>query len=277
MEFLKRRVCEDFIERLAGVQRRFDVALDLGARGGVFARMLESAGHDARIGWLVETDLAPAMLAGRGGPRVVADEERLPFAPASFDLVASSLAMHWVNDLVGSMIQIRRALRPDGLMLCAMLGGATLVELRRTLTETDLQETGGAGPRVSPFIDAPDAADLLRRAGFAMPVVDVDRLVVRYDHPLKLIADLRAMGESNALLERTRTPLTRRSLARTCQAYIDSFAGADGRIPATFEIVTMTGWAPDPGQPTAARRGSAKARLEDALDEIRRRRGEGQV
>jgi SAM-dependent methyltransferase len=271
-EFLRLRVVDDLLDRIELVDRRFDSVLDLGARRGLFARRAAASPLADRIGAVIETDSALPMLRGRDSIGVVADEERLPFAPASFDLVVSALALHWVNDLVGALIQIRQALRPDGLMLCAMLGGATLVELRRSFMEADLRMSAGAGPRVSPFIDASDAGDLLRRSGFAMPVVDVDRVVVRYDHPLRLMADLRAMGETNALFERARAPLSRATLAKACEVYVDTFAGADGRVTASFEIITLTGWAPHPLQPKPAPRGSGQTRLAAALGEIRQRR-----
>jgi SAM-dependent methyltransferase len=205
------------------------------------------------------------MLAHRGGPRVALDEERLPFAEASLDLVVSTLGLHWTNDVVGALIQIRRALKPDGLFLGAFLGGSTLTELRQALTEAEAELLGGAGSRVSPFADTPDAAGLLQRAGFALPVADVDRVNVTYEHPLKLMADLRQMGETNVLAERHPRKLTRALLARACEIYQARFAGTDGRIAASFEIVTLTGWAPAESQPKPLRPGSAKMRLADAL------------
>ena len=263
--FLKRRAAEDLVERLAAVRRDFPVAVDLGARDGAFARALAASDAAAKVGLLVETDLSAAMLAGRAGARLVADEERLPFAPESLDLVVSSLALHWTNDFVGALIQIRQALKPDGLFLAAMLGGSTLTELRAALTAAELELSSGAGPRVSPFADAFDAAGLLQRAGFALPVTDIDRVTVRYDHLLKLNADLRAMGETSVLVEGPGRPLTRPVLARAAELYAARFAGADGRIVATFEILTLTGWAPHASQPQPLRPGSAKARLADAL------------
>ena len=263
--FLKRRAAEDLVARLEAVRRDFPIAVDLGASDGAFAAALAGSDAAAKIGLLVETDLSGAMLRRRSGVRLVADEERLPFAPASLDLVVSSLALHWTNDLIGALIQVRQALKPDGLFLAAILGGATLTELRQALTEAKLEARGGAGPRVSPFADAYDAAGLLQRAGFALPVADVDRVTVRYDHLLKLIADLRAMGETNVLEGSAGRPLTRAVVARAAQLYAERFASPDGRIIATFEILTLTGWAPHPDQPKPLPRGSAKMRLEDAL------------
>jgi SAM-dependent methyltransferase len=268
-DFLKRRAAEDAVWRLSAILRDFPMAVDLGARGGAFSRAL-SAGLN-RVGQVIEADLSAAMLGGRGGPRVVADEERLPFAPASLDLVVSLLSLHWTNDLVGALVQIRRALRPDGLFLGAFLGGATLTELRQSLTEAEAEVAGGAGPRVSPFADALDGAGLLQRAGFALPVADIDRVSVRYDHPLQLMADLRAMGETNVLVDRPHRALTRPVLARTFEIYAERFADADGRLPATFEIVSLTGWAPHASQPQPLKPGSAKVRLADALGVVEHR------
>jgi SAM-dependent methyltransferase len=272
--FLKRRAAEDIVERLEAIRRDFPVAVDLGARDGAFTRALAISDAAAKVGVLVETDLSEAMLAGRPGVRLVADEEQLPFAPASLDLVVSSLALHWTNDLVGSLIQIRQALKPDGLFIGAILGGATLTELRTALTEAELELRGGAGPRVSPFADAYDAAGLLQRAGFALPVADVDRVSVRYDHALALMADLRAMGETSVLVEGAGRPLTRALVARAAELYAERFGQADGRIPATFEILTLTGWSPHESQPQPLRPGSAKARLADALGTTEQSAGE---
>jgi SAM-dependent methyltransferase len=272
--FLKRRAAEDIVQRLEIVKRDFPVAVDLGARDGAFAVALATSDAAAKIGVLFETDLSEAMLAGRAGPRLVADEERLPFAPESLDLVVSSLALHWTNDFVGALIQIREALKPDGLFLGAMLGGATLIELRGALMTAELELLGGSGPRVSPFADAYDAAGLLQRAGFALPVADVDRVTVRYDHIFTLMADLRAMGETSTLVEGARRPLSRRVLARAAELYADKFAAPDGRVVATFEILTLTGWAPHASQPQPLRPGSAKMRLADALQVRERNAGE---
>lgn len=263
--FLKARAAAEAVERLGDILRDFPLAVDLGARDGAFARALAGTPAAARIGTVVEADLSPAFLAGRGGPRVVADEERLPFAPASLDLVVSLLTLHWTNDLPGALAQVRRALRPDGLFLGAFLGGATLTELRRSLLEAEAELLGGAGPRVSPFADAVDAAGLLQRAGFALPVADVDRVTVRYAHPLRLLADLRAMGETSVLADRPARPLTRAVLARTFEIYRDRYAEPDGRVPATFEIITATGWAPAATQQQPLRPGSATVSLAEAV------------
>src|SRR5580698_5476883 len=263
--FLKRRAAEDIVQRLEAVRRHFPVALDLGARDGAFAKALALSDAAAKVGVLFQTDLSEAMLAGRPGQKLVADEEQLPFAPESVDLIVSSLALHWTNDFVGALIQVREALKPDGLFLGAILGGSTLIELRAALMTAELELLGGSGPRVSPFADAFDAAGLLQRAGFALPVADVDRVTVRYDHIFTLMADLRAMGETSVLVEGASRPLTRKVLTRAAEIYAGKFADPDGRLVATFEILTLTGWAPHANQPKPLRPGSAKMRLADAL------------
>jgi SAM-dependent methyltransferase len=264
-DFLKRRVACDLVQRLEAINRRFEIAADLGARAGVFRGVLAGSAAFAKIDLLVETDLSAGSLSAADGPRLVADEERLPFATGALNLIVSSLALHWVNDLVGALVQARLALAPDGLFIGALLGGSTLTELRRSLLEAEIELTGGAGPRVSPFIDAADGGGLLQRAGFALPVVDTDVVTVRYKHPLALMSDLRAMGETNALLDRPRLALRRSVLARACEIYVRDHGEPDGRVPATFEIVTLTGWAPHADQQKPLRPGSAKMRLADAL------------
>jgi SAM-dependent methyltransferase len=264
-DFLKRRAAEDAVARLEAILRDFPRAVDLGARDGAFARALAQSDAAQRVGLLVEADLSGAMLAGREGIRVQACEERLPFAPGSLDLVVSTLALHWTNDVVGALIQIRRALRPDGLFIGSFLGGSTLIELRQAMMAAEAELLGGAGSRVSPFADAFDAAGLMQRSGFALPVADVDRVSVRYAHPLALMADLRRMGETNVLAERHPKPLTRALIARACELYAERHAGADGKVSATFEILTLTGWAPHESQQKPLRPGSAKMRLADAL------------
>jgi len=270
-DFLQRRAALDLVERLEAIMRDFPRAVDLSARKGVFAQALAQSDAASRVGLLIEADLSAAMLGGRGGARAVLDEERLPFAPESLDLVVSTLGLHWTNDVVGTLIQIRRALKPDGLFLGAFLGGATLTELRQALTDAESELLGGAGSRVSPFADSRDAAGLLQRAGFALPVADVDRVNVSYEHPLKLMADLRQMGETNVLADRHPRALTRALLARAGEIYAERFSGPDGRVSATFEIVTLTGWSPHASQPQPLRPGSAKMRLADALGVVEHR------
>ena len=261
-DFLLREVGERLADRLDDVSRRFPLALDLGCHGGQVGRMLGGRGG---VETLVQCDLSPRMAGRAGGLSLAADEERLPFAPASFDLIMSCLSLHWVNDLPGALVQIGQALRPDGLFLAAMLGGETCRELRSALAEAEIAEEGGLSPRVSPFADVNDAGQLLQRAGFALPVVDTDLITVSYADPMRLMDDLRRMGESNAVAERRKSLTRRATLMAAAARYRDGFAGADGRVPATFEVIYLTAWAPHPSQPKPLRPGSARTRLADVL------------
>ncbi len=267
-DFLTSEVAERLGERLGDVTRRFPRALDLGCLNGTLGRNI--AGRNG-IESIVRCDLSAAQIAAArrhgSGLDLVADEELLPFAEASFDLVVSGLALHWVNDLPGTLAQIRRCLKPDGLFLAAILGGDTLCELRSVLVEAESELSGGASPRISPFADVRDAGDLLTRAGFALPVADVDSLCVSYGDALSLMRDLRGMGESNALAGRQRNFTPRRLLGRAAELYRQNFADPDGRLPARFQIITLTAWAPHRSQPQPARPGSATASLAEALGE----------
>ncbi|MEQ8395688.1 methyltransferase domain-containing protein [Thalassobaculum sp.] len=262
--FLEESVAERVAERLEDVRRRFPLALELGARSGALGRHLRASG---RVDTLIQADLAPGWARARAsdGPSVAADEEFLPFADNSLDAVFGALSLHWVNDLPGALSQIRRALKPDGLLLVALLGGDTLVELRDALFEAESEVTGGVSPRVSPFADLRDAGGLLQRAGFALPVVDADTIPVTYETAFHLMRDLRGMGETNAVLERRKQPSRRALFARTAEIYAERFAGSDGRVPARFQVLYLTGWAPSADQPKALRPGSAAARLADAI------------
>ena len=255
--FLLDRVAEDLADRLAAVLRRFDLAVDLGTPGEAVRTTL------ARLGSIGAIVAADALL--RSPPFVAADEEALPFRDGALDLLVSALALHHVNDLPGVLVQIRRALKPDGLFVAALLGGETLTELRQAFAAAESEIEGGVSPRVAPFADLRELGALLQRAGFALPVTDVDRLTVRYDSIFDLMHDLRRMGAANALLDRRRTPLRRRTLMRAAEIYARDFADTDGRLRATFEIVWLSGWAPDPTQQQPLKPGSAKARLADAL------------
>lgn len=270
-EFLFEEAADGLADRLGDVKRDFPRALVLGARGGVMTRALAGRGG---IATLVESDDALGFLKHRGGTRVAAEAEALPFAAGAFDLVLSPLALHWTNDLPGALAQLRWCLKPDGLLLAALLGGATLAELRRAFLEAELAEEGGAGPRVSPMADGRDLAGLLQRAGFALPVVDSDRIAVTYPDAFALMAELRAMGETNALRERRRGFTRRATLMRMAETYRALFGKSDGRIAAQFEIITLTAWAPHESQPKALRPGSAKARLADALGTVEKSAGE---
>jgi SAM-dependent methyltransferase len=255
--FLLDRVAGEFADRLSVVLRRFDVGVDLGTPGDTVRVSLRQLGA---VGMIVGADIV-----ARDKPFVVADEEALPFRDASIGLVVSGLALHFANDLPGVLAQIRRALKPDGLFLAALLGGETLIELRQAFAEAESEIESGASPRVAPFADLRQLGALLQRAGFALPVTDVERVTVRYSSAFDLMHDLRRMGAANTLMARRRVPLRRTTLTRMADIYVRRFADADGRIRATFDIVWLSGWAPHPNQQQPLRPGSAKARLADAL------------
>lgn len=261
-DFLLHRVADDLAERLAIVRRDFPVALDLGSHHGVLGREI---GASANVGHLISFDPAARMLAEAPPPRVLGRLDELPFAPATLDLVVSGLSLQLVDDLPGTLVQIRRALKPDGLLLAALLGGRTLTELREAWLAAEDEVLGGASPRVAPFADVRDLGGLLQRAGFALPVVDSDTVTVTYADPLALMREIKAMGYSNMLTERRRVPVTRGLLLRAAEIYAERFGLAGGRVPATFEILTLTAWAPHESQQQPLKPGSAKARLADAL------------
>lgn len=261
-DFLLARVAEDLADRLAIVQRRFPLAVNVGAHNGLVSRRIAGI---AGVSTVIDVDSSIALLAGAPGPRVLADEEALPFADGSIELAVSGLSLQLVNDLPGTLIQIRRALRPDGLFLAALLGGETLKELRQSWLAAEAEVSGGASPRVAPFADVREMGALLQRAGFALPVVDSETVTVTYPDPIAVMREVKAMGASNMLVARRRTPVTRRLLLRAAEIYAERFATADGRVPATFDIITLTAWAPDESQPKPLRPGSAQARLADAL------------
>src|SRR5688572_5655068 len=295
-DFLLARVADDLAERLSSVLRRFDFAADLGTPGEHLRQALATSGKvrvliavDAlfslpRLRWRVgegasfgpdfPSNPLPVRSAHRPPPQagevknemaVAADEEALPFREGSLDLVVSALALHLVNDLPGTLIQVRHALKPDGLFLAALLGGDTLTELRQAFAEAETEMEGGVSPRVAPFPDLRELGALLQRAGFALPVADTERLTVRYTTVFSLMHELRRMGATNALIERRRVPLRRATLMRMAEIYAQRFADPDGRLRATFEIVWLSGWAPDPSQQKPLQPGSAKMRLAEAL------------
>lgn len=252
--FLLDHVAGETAERLAAVLRRFEHAVEIGSLSGQLRAALGSlAGRYTRLGPL------------GSGSAVVADEEALPLAPAACDLLLSSLSLQAVNDLPGALVQARRALRPDGLFLAALAGGSTLAELRQAFAEAEAEMDGGISPRVFPFAELRDLGALLQRAGFALPVADSEILTVRYDSAFALMAELRALGAANALVERRRTPTRRATLLRMAEIYARRFSDPDGRIRATVELVWLSGWAPHESQPAPLRPGSARTRLADAL------------
>jgi len=240
-EFLFERAAADLAERFGEIKRRFPAALDLGCRGGLMARAL---GGRSGIDRLVSADPSEALARRAPRPAVIIDLEALPFAPRSFDVVLSPLVLHWVNDLPGTLLQLRQMLKPGGLLLATLFGGETLGALHAALIEAELESAGGASPRVSPFADLRDLGGLLQRAGFIEPVVDGDRVEVEYEDAFALMRDLRAMGEVNAQHER-RKALTRRGvLARAAALYRDRATTPDGRVVATFQTINLTAWAP---------------------------------
>jgi SAM-dependent methyltransferase len=256
--FLLDRVADEFADRLNAVTRRFDIAVDLGTPGDAVARVLA---RSPSIGKVFRSGFA----SDGQQNTVAADEEALPFRDGSLDLIVSGLALQFVNDLPGVLVQIRRALKPDGLFLAALLGGDTLTELRQSFAAAESELEDGASPHVAPFADLRELGSLLQRAGFALPVTDVDRVTVRYGTAFDLMRDLRRMGATNALVARRRTPLRRATLLRMAEVYAERFADPDGRLRATFEIVWLSGWAPHPDQQKPLQPGSAKTRLADAL------------
>jgi len=239
-DFLFRETAERLCDRLDDIRRAFPVGLDLGCRTGGLSRVI---GRRGGIETLFACDLSLAMSRHAGPRALVADEEFLPFGPNSFDLVLSNLSLHWVNDLPGALAQIRRCLKPGGLFLGAMLGGETLKELRHALARAEADIDGGLSPRISPFADVKDAGNLLLRAGFSLPVADMESISVSYPDPFKLMADLRGMGESNAVIEARKGFTSRQLMMQAAQRYVSEFGDDDNRIPATFQVITLTAWA----------------------------------
>ena len=265
--FLTARVCDDLADRLEAVRRRFSRALVLGG-GALGAHLAAHLVSNGKADAAYSADLSEAMSVD-----FACDPERAPFAEGAFDLIASPLLLHTCNDLPGAMIQIRRALKPDGFFLAAAFGGDTLQELRLSLLEAESELTGGASARVSAFGGVQDFAHLLQRAGFALPAADRDLVTVRYKEPLRLFDDLRAMGETSALRDRSK-PLTRALLFRALEIYAQRFAEPDGRIRASFDILHFSGWSPAPSQQQPLKPGSAAMRLADALNVQERGLGE---
>ena len=266
-DFLVARATDDLGQRLGAIKRIFPIAVDLGTPTDAAWRMIA-----ARPGTEMAFRAAPAAV---GGTRTLeADEEALPFADQSVGLITSLLALQTVNDLPGALVQIRRALKPDGLFIGCLFGGASLTELRQALAAAESELYGGISPRVAPFADVRDMGGLLQRAGFTMPVADLERVTVRYSHPLSLLQDLRAMGLTNALSARRRVPLRRSTLLRALDIHAERFSDPDGKTRATFEMIWLSGWAPHESQQKPMKPGSAKARLADALRTVENSAGE---
>ncbi|KQZ33358.1 SAM-dependent methyltransferase [Mesorhizobium sp. Root552] len=260
-DFLINRAAEELADRLAAVQREFNKGAALFCQTSAGARVLAKSQKVAEV---VRVEADAALLLGETG--LVAPPETVPLEPASLDIAVSLLSMQAMNDIPGFIIQVRRALKPDGLFLGAMAGAGTLNELRESLLAAESELYGGISPRVSPFVDVRDAGALLQRAGLALPVADIETVTVRYDNLFALMGDLRAMGETSVLSDRSRRPGTRRLFARAAEIYAERFSDSDGRIRATFAIVWLSGWAPDPSQRKPLKPGSAKMSLAKALE-----------
>ena len=261
-DFLLARASADLSDRLMAVMRQFDTVLDLGTPGPHAAEALRASGKVDRL--IRAAPIVEAIGQGEFQP-MLADAGLLPFGRESLDAVISLLALQTVDDLPGALMQIRRAIRPDGLFLACLIGGASLTELRQSLAAAESEIEGGISPRVSPFADISDLGGLLQRAGFALPVSDVDSFTVRYANPLGLMHDLRRMGATNALVERRKMPMRRATLLRALEIYAERFSDPDGRVRASFELIWISGWTPHESQQKPLKPGSATKRLADAL------------
>lgn len=260
--FLFEAAAERLVDRLDDIARSFPLALELGSHTGQLRDVL---GDHPKIGTLVQGDACEAMAAQNSGLRVVCEEEALPFASEKFDIGLSVLGLSAVNDLPGALVQLRHALKPDGLLLTMLFGGQTLHELRDVLNRATAEIEGGATPYVSPFVDVRDAGALLQRAGFSLPVIDSEPLTVSYENMFKLMHDLRGMGEGNALLARRKHFAKRSVFMRAAELYQQDYADDEGRITATFELVTLTAWSPHESQQKPAKRGSGQVNLNEVL------------
>lgn len=265
-DFLHKEVAERLCDRLDDVVRDCPLALDVGCHGGDVASVIGTRG---KVQTLVQFDLSGEMVKrANQQPNVktlVADEEFLPFGSETFDLIVSNLSLHWVNDLPGTLLQINRALKPDGLFIGTMFGIETLRELRQCLRDAELAVDGGVSPRISPFADVRDLGMLLQRAGFTLPVVDADVIDVRYENPMRLLKDLKGMAQNNKVLERRKTFTKRELIFTALHKYIEEFQGDDGRVPATFQVMFMTAWKDDPSQQKPLTPGTAQHKMADAF------------
>ena len=263
-DFLIRETADRLIDRIADVKRDFPLTLDVGARAGAVAEMLGGRQGVERV---IQCDLSAEMAkkSQAHGPAVATDEEWLPFAEGVFDLALSNVSLHWVNDLPGALVQIKQALKPDGLFLATMFGGQTLQELRDCMMQAEIDITGGISPRVSPFADTNDIGGLLQRAGFALPVVDSEYITITYENMFKLLEDLRGMGEMNAVHERVKHFSTQKFFMRAAELYAERYTNDEGRIFATFQVFYLHGWAPHSSQQQPAARGSGTTNLANFL------------
>ncbi|MEM7619727.1 MAG: methyltransferase domain-containing protein [Pseudomonadota bacterium] len=274
-DFLLRHVAQDLSDRLSFILRTFTHTLDFGSHHGVVGHAVSKLETVDNVMFL---DSCSALLQHCKGHKILADEEILPLAPKVFDLIVSGLSLQNLNDLPGILLQLRHTLKPDGLFLASLLGGRTLWELREAFNIAQEEMEGGTSPHIAPFVDVRDAGHLLQRAGFTLPVADTDSLTIHYDTALHLMKDLQGMGGSNSLIQRNRTPLKRSTLFRIVEIYQERFAlknGKDtGKVPATFEILTLTGWSPHDSQQQPLKPGSATTRLADALETTEHSAGE---
>lgn len=264
-DFLHKEVAERLCDRLDDVVRDFPLALDLGCHGGDIGEIIQGRGG---IETLVQCDLSEGMVKradAQNALSLVADEEVLPFGANQFDLIMSNLSLHWVNDLPGALLQINRSLKPDGLFIGTMFGMETLGELRQSLQQAEMEVDGGMSPRISPFADVRDIGMLLQRAGFNLPVVDADMITVSYENPLKLLKDLKGMGENNKVLDRRKVFTKRDLIFKAMEKYIEEFKGEDGRVPASFQVMYLTAWKPDPSQQKPLQPGTATHKMADAF------------
>ena len=262
-DFLFREVAHRLVDRLRDIKRDFKLTVELGSHDGV---LREVVGNLKNINTLFQTEISEKLLRSGTG-NFVSDEEFLPLKPHSIDLAISNLSLHWVNDLPGTLTQIRQSLKPDGLFIASMLGGNTLIELRNVLTEAETSLTNFAVPHLSPFAELSDAASLLQRAGFSLPVADSDLIRVSYSDAFKLMRDLRGMGENNCLSNRSNKFVGKEIFFRAASNYLEHYSDNKGKITASFEVVYLTGWAPAANQPKPLKPGSAKYQLRDALGE----------
>jgi len=262
-DFLLQEVAERLLDRLDDLTYQFPLALDLGCHTGELGKAIKGRGG---VETLIQCDLSKPMVEQAQGLKVVADEEFLPFGGGKFDLIMSCLSLHWINDLPGAFLQIRQALKDDGLFLGAMLGGDSLFELRNSLAQAEMDQEGGVSPRFSPLARVQDIGNLLQRAGFALPVVDTDVITVSYGDPFKLLKDLRGMGESNAVLQRRKNFSRRNTLMAAVERYMADHAGPDGRVPATFDVLFIAAWTPAPNQQKPMVRGTGEIDLGNFLN-----------
>ncbi|WND01368.1 methyltransferase domain-containing protein [Temperatibacter marinus] len=254
-DFLHREVADRLSERVEEVKRDFETPLQMGLLGGLLPCLRNHSNLTRADRVAIDTDLVLSL-----------DEEFLDLDEKGYDLFVSHMLLHWVNDLPGALVQMNRVLKPDGLFLASLIGGESLKELRDCLLRAETEISGGVSPRVSPFVDVRDAGSLLQRAGFALPVTDLDTITIEYENPLKLMQDLKGMGESNAILERRKGATPPRILMRAAEIYLERYRLPNGRIPATFQIIYLTGWAPHESQQQPLKPGSAKMSLADALN-----------